>query len=237
MSVRTQLDLLKPRPRWQRYVSGFLGLLIGTMLAKIIIKGRQHLPKKGPFIVAVNHFNLVDSFFAVFAIQKPLVFLMGSDQVIDWFNYWALWLYGVIPVNRKRMGPSTIKMATKYIKAEEILAIFPEGTIGPTLRKPKPGAVYLSTLGQVPIVPLGIHGIDQPYFRYILKGVRPTIFAQFGKPIRPFKLPPNKQDREKELGRIGDEMMCRLAALLPEEIHGEYTGDPSIQKYRVENTN
>ena len=188
-------------------------------------------------MVAVNHFNLVDSFFAVFAIQKPTVFLMGSDQVIDWFNYWALWLYGVIPVNRKRMGPSTIKMALQYIKAEEILTIFPEGTIAPLLRKPKPGAVYLSTLGQMPIVPLGIHGINLPYFRYILKGIRPTIFAEFGKPMGPFKLPSNKQGRKKELERIGHEMMCRLAALLPEEIHGEYAGDLSIEKYKAENTN
>lgn len=205
------------------------------MLARITIKGRQHLPKEGPFIVAVNHFNLVDSFFSVFAIQKPVVFLMGSDQVIDWFNYWALWLYGVIPVNRKRMGPSTIKMATQYIKAGEILAIFPEGTVGPSLRKPKPGAVYLSTLGQVPIVPLGIYGIDKPYFQYIFRGIRPTLYAQFGKPMGPFELPKNKQDREKELERIGDEMMCRIAALLPEEIHGDYAGDLSIQKYRSEN--
>ena len=235
MSVRTQLDLLKPRPRYLRYVCGFLGLFIGTMLAKITIKGRHHLPKKGPFIVSVNHFNLVDSFFSVFAIQRPVAFLMGSDQTIDWFNYWALWLYGVIPVNRKRMGPSTIKIATQYIKAEEILAIFPEGSLGLSLRKPKPGAVYLSTLGQVPIIPLGIHGVDQPYFHYIFRGIRPTIFAQFGKPMGPFKLPSNKQDREKKLEKIGDEMMCHIAALLPETMHGEYAGNPSIKKYRSEN--
>lgn len=235
MNVRTELDLLKPRPKWQRYVSGFLGLLIGTIFAKITIKGRQHLPKKGPFIVAANHFNLVDSFFAVYAIQKPVVFLMGSDQKIDWFNYWALWLYGVIPVNRKRMGPSTIKMAAKYIKSGEVLAIFPEGSIGPSLRKPKPGAVYLSTLGQVPIVPLGIHGIDQPYFQYIFKGIRPTIIAEFGKPMGPFRLPSNKNDKELELEKIGNEMMCHIAGLLPKSMHGDYTNDSAIQYYIEKN--
>ena len=106
---------MKPRLKWQRYLAGFLGLFLGTMLAKIKVKGRCNLPKNGPYILAVNHFNLIDSFFTVFAIRKPVVFLMGSDQTIDWFNYWALWLYGVIPVNRKRMAPSTLKMATKSI--------------------------------------------------------------------------------------------------------------------------
>jgi len=236
MSVRTKLDLIKPRPRQQRYLAGFLGLFLGTVLAKIRVNGRHNLPKKGPFIISVNHFNLVDSFFAVYAIRKPVVFLMGSDQTIDWFNYWALWLYGVIPVNRKRMGSSTLKLATKSIDGGEILTIFPEGTVGLTLRRPRPGAVYLSTLWQVPIVPLGIHGIDRPYFRYLFRGVRPTIQAEFGKPMGPFVLPTDKQQRASRSEEIGDEMMARIAAVLPEEMHGAYAGDPSVKKYQLENS-
>ena len=209
---------------------------MGTMLTKFTIKGRRHLPKKGPFIIVMNHFNLVDPFFALYAIQRPSVFLMASDQVIDWFNYWALWIYGVIPVNRKRMGPSTIKMAKKYIKSKEILGIFPEGAVGPDLRKPKPGAIFISKLEEVPIVPLGICGIDKPYFHYIFRGLRPVINAQFGKPMNPGSLPQDKNERERELARIGDDMMCRLAALLPDAMHGEYAGEKSIEIYRKENT-
>jgi len=34
---------------------------------------------------------------------------------------------------------------------------------------------------------------------------------------------------------IGDEMMCRIAALLPEECHGKYKNNPNVKKYRLEN--
>ena len=29
--------------------------------------------------------------------------------------------------------------------------------------------------------------------------------------------------------------MCRIAALLPEESHGEFKGNPKIEKFRIEN--
>ena len=236
MSFRTKLDLIHPSPKWMRYLSGFLGLFIGAMLAKITVKGRQHIPKKGPFIIASNHFNLIDAFFIVYALRRPIVFLAGSDQIIDWFNIWAVWLYGFIPTNRTRLAPSTIKMASKSLKEGEILGIFPEGTIeGKGLRKPKPGVVYFSTMDKVSILPVSIYGLHESFWRYLIRGVRPKVVAQIGKPFGPYSLPNSKGKKEEILKVVGDKMMCRIAALLPSETHGIYTNDPSIEKYKQEN--
>ena len=107
--------------------------------------------------------------------------------MIDWYNYWAVWLYGFIPTNRTQFGPSTIKMAKKVFDGKEILGIFPEGdTQDNKLRSAKPGVIYLSTLGQVPIVPMSIYGIKKGMWEYIFSGVRPKIRISIGKPLGPF---------------------------------------------------
>jgi len=116
------------------------------------------------------------------------------------------------------------------------LGVFPEGdTLSDELRSAKPGAVFLSTLGQVPIVPMSIYGLKKGLWDYILSGIRPKISIRVGKPFGPFELPKDRSQKEKELKYIGDEMMCRIAALLPEECHGKYKNNPDVKKYRLEN--
>ena len=107
-------------------------------------------------------------------------------------------------------------MSKKVFDQNEILGIFPEGdTLSNELRSAKDGAVFLSTLGQVPIVPMSIYGMKRGLWDYILSGIRPNITLRVGKPFGPFSLPKDKSIKEKVFKDIGDEMMCRIAALLP----------------------
>ena len=236
MSARTKLDLLKPRPKRVRYFVTYLALLLGAIIAKITVKGRHHLPKEGPFIVAINHFNYADPPFVVYAIRRPINFLAASDQVVEWFNYWAIWLYGFIPTNRTRLGPSTIKTAKKVLKQKDILGIFPEGnSLSDELRPAKGGVVFLSTTMQVPIVPVSISGLRGNIWQDLFKGVRPKLQVNIGKSFGPFSLPKDRSKRDGALQKIGDKVMCRIGALLPDECHGVYAGDPLIKKYRNEN--
>ena len=48
-------------------------------------------------------------------------------------------------------------------------------------------------------------------------------------------MPKKKEDREAEIDKIGDEVMCRIAALLPDRTHGVYAYDPKITLYKKEN--
>ena len=54
-------------------------------------------------------------------------------------------------------------------------------------------------------------------------------------PFGPYKLPTNKEEKDMALKEIGDEVMCRIAALLPEESHGEFKGSPKIKEFRIQN--
>ena len=230
------LKTFSPRPQWIRKKLGYAALLMGSTIAKIKVMGRWHLPKNGPYIVAANHFSYVDPPFFKYAIRQPINFLGASDQTIDWYFMWAPLLYGFIPIDRNNLAPSTIKKAKKALKNGEILGIFPEGTsTSSTLRKAKNGAIFLSTVEKTPIVPMSIYGAKTAW-EDLLRGVRPTVKINIGKPFGPFDISGSREEKTKQIEEVGHELICRIAALLPENRHGVCSGDPSIKKFQKENS-
>ena len=231
-------DILKnltPRPKVVRKLLGYLAMLLFSTLTKTKVRGRHHLPKKGPFIIVVNHFSLIDGAFVVFGMLRPGVFLMASDQHVDWFYFWAPWIYGLIPLNREQLAPSVIKKAIAAIKEGEILVIFPEATSHATkLRPAKKGAAYLSAITKVPVVPIGLEGTHKAW-ESIFRGVRPTVKINIGKKFGPVNLKEYGDSKEDALEKFGDEIMCRIAALMPEKYHGSFRGRKEVLQYKKQN--
>jgi 1-acyl-sn-glycerol-3-phosphate acyltransferase len=193
------------------------------LLARTKVSGRRNIPRKGPFIIAVNHFSRIDPPLVIYAIRRPINFLMASDQTVESYLMWAPWLYGFIPIDRQSLAPSTVKRSLQVLKEGGILGIFPEGeATSKVLQSPKRGAVYLASISGAPILPVSIFGLDNVW-EYWLKGVRPKIQIRIGKP---FKTAPRstyaRQSKEQFFKEIGDEMMYKIAALLPVEYQGRY---------------
>ncbi len=235
MSARTKLDLYSPRSKYIQYVAGYLAMFISSVIGRSSISGKKHIPKEAPFIVASNHFSYIDPAFVISAILRPINFLAASEQKIDWYFMWAPWLYGFIPTNRKKIAPSTIKTSLNVLKNGKILGIFPEGSsTDTTLRKAKNGTVYLSTVTGVPIVPVGISGLETAW-NDLFRGIRPRVKINIGKSFGPFFMPKEKENKEPFLDEIGVEVMCRIAALLPEKQHGIFKGRKRIKDFQAEN--
>ena len=121
------------------------------------------------------------------------------------------------------------------LKNGEILGIFPEGTTtSPVLKKPKNGAVFLSTVEKVPIVPISIYGAET-IWQDIFKGIRPKVYINIGKPFGPFDIKGSKSEKLIKTETVGSEMAARIASLLPQSKRGEYKNDIRIKKYQREN--
>ena len=225
-SVRTKLDSYKLLPKWIRYLSSYLNLLLCSVLLKPKIYGRKNIPQNGPYIVAINHFHIFDPALVAYAIRKPISFLAASDQDIDWQVLIAGKLYGFIPTNRQKLAPSTIKKAIQALQKGDILGIFPEATTGPVLRRPKKGVTYLSLKSGCKILPMGIIGLEEDIWSQWLKGVRPQVTVKIGKPFSiSSSLPKDRNERQNKLSAIGDEIMHKIATLLPKKYRGEYVND------------
>ena len=102
------------------------------------------------------------------------------------------------------------------------------------LTKAKPGAVYLASIAKATVLPVSVRGASDAWDN-IFRGVRSRIHVNIGKPFGPFDIKGPKEEKSKKLETASRELMCRIAALLPDEKHGEFSGDPSISLYQKEN--
>jgi hypothetical protein len=109
------------------------------------------------------------------------------------------------------------------------LVIAPEGTRSRTgaLIEGKPGVSYLATRLGEPIVPVAITGTEDKVIFGNLKRLRRSHITLTAGTA--FNLPPlPRQNREEILKQYTDEIMCRIAALLPEKHRGVYKDHPII---------
>jgi 1-acyl-sn-glycerol-3-phosphate acyltransferase len=110
------------------------------------------------------------------------------------------------------------------MKSGQVLVIAPEGTRSRTgaMIEAKPGVSYLAAKLGYPIVPAALAGTADKILFDNLRHLRKThIILRAGKP---FMLPP------LPVQRYTDEIMCQIAALLPEEYRGVYTGHPRLKE-------
>ena len=144
-------------------------------------------------------------------------------------------IYGAILTDRNKVGPSTVKESMKTVKKGKILGIFPEGGItSSVLTEAKPGAVYLASKAKASILPVSVRGASNAWAN-ILRGVRSRIYINIGKPYGPINIDGTRQEKAQKINEASGVLMCRIAALLPEEKHGCFSGDPSISTYQTEN--
>jgi len=195
-------------------VLGWIPVLLCSLLIKLTSKGEKNIPKKGPYILAPNHFSLLDPFVLQAKHKKPTTFLMAEDlDDLGWKELWIPWLYGVLLVHRKTLKPSTVRAIQNQIEKKEPICIFPEGTsIGARLKPPKEGAAYFSARNNIPIIPVALAGTDQ-ISKKINRLQRPEVSVEFGKPIYP------KGTGKEETEAITKKIMQALKAMLPKKYH------------------
>ena len=131
---------------------------------------------------------------------------------------------------------SCLTRGAKRLKAGGIATIAPEGRRSPNAQMlpGKPGAAYLAAKANVPIVPIGVTGTEESQVYSRLRRLRRLdIKIRVGEP---FQLPPMpRQNRDEFLQQSTDEIMCRIAMLLPPNYRGVYATHPRLSALLGEN--
>jgi 1-acyl-sn-glycerol-3-phosphate acyltransferase len=200
------------------------------LLTRRRVEGWENLPPKGPYIFAANHLHLLDA---------PLLYgLVGGDQLGGWaaekwendpFIGTILKLAGATFIRRGAVDREAISAAVDWLKAGKIFGIAPEGTRSHTggLIRGKSGIAYIAHEAGVPIVPIGHFGTEK-IWSALAHLRRQPVTVRIGKP---FLLPPlDAHDRAASLRQQADEVMCRIAFLLPAEYRGIYATHPRLQE-------
>jgi 1-acyl-sn-glycerol-3-phosphate acyltransferase len=98
----------------------------------------------------------------------------------------------------------------------------------PGLRPGLPGVAYVVDKVKVPVVPVGIVGSTEDFFRRFRSGKRNHLEMHIGAPVR---LPPIEgrgETRRSALQHNVDLIMVHIAALLPQEYRGVYARDERL---------
>jgi 1-acyl-sn-glycerol-3-phosphate acyltransferase len=204
--------------------------LILLPIARIESFGLENIPAFGGCILVANHLSALDlPLIAKFVPRNDSTFFAAkAHQKIFWFR-WLVNSVDGIWIDRTRADLEALRRARKMLRNGYMFGITPEGTRSTTgaLVEGKPGAAYLVSIGQVPVLPVGVTGTENGLASLRrLKRLQMTI--RFGKP---FNLPPlDPRDRDRSLEANTVEIMCRIAALLPPKYHGEYANHPRLQE-------
>ncbi len=106
------------------------------------------------------------------------------------------------------------------------------------MKRALPGVAYLADQAGVPIVPVGIMGTHDDFFKEAIKGHRQHLEMRIGKPLYLPPIQTKGEARRAERQHHADLIMEKIAELLPPEYHGYYAKkevyEPFTQKSSVE---
>lgn len=213
----------------------FLGWLIHFVL-KLLVKveaiGYENLPEKGGFVIAVNHLGFLDAPMAFYALDDLNIFIPVAEKWEE--NPILKWLgkhLDAIFVDRFNPDLKAMREMIKRMENGQNLIIAPEGTRArdEKMAQGKPGVAYLASKMQWPIVPVAIAGTEDRLVKSNLKKFKRTpVRLMAGKA---FTLPPfPKENRDEKLQEYTDEIMCRIAVMLPEKNRGYYAEHPRLRE-------
>lgn len=208
-------------PATYRAVKAF-GTWLVRLLYRYEIAGIENLPETGATILAVNHLHLLDPFAVMPIVPRQIITLAASKWYHNVIVGSLLRLAGVIFVRRGEVDREALRQCLDVLHNGGILAIAPEGTRSRTgaLQTAKAGIGYLAARSDAVIVPVAIWGVEHLRDWFHLR--KPTCYVSIGRPFRP-ELPAGKLSGQ-DLQQIADQVMVRIAELLPPDYRGVYAG-------------
>jgi 1-acyl-sn-glycerol-3-phosphate acyltransferase len=218
---------------WWRHLLArpFIRLILGLLfriLAPVKITGRKNVPQHKAYIVAINHVSLFEAPFVGVFWPEQLEALGASDVWERPGQNILARMWGGIQVHRGEYDRAAMEGVISALRSGYPLLMAPEGgrSHAPGMRVAFPGIAYIVEQTSLPVIPVGIVGTTDDFFKKASKGKRPQLEMHIGRPLQ---LPPVEgkgEARRASRQRNADLVMRTVAGLLPEEYRGVYANAP-----------
>jgi 1-acyl-sn-glycerol-3-phosphate acyltransferase len=196
-------------------------------LWRIKVEGRDHLPDRGPVILAPNHVTFLDSMFLPLVVRRRVTFVAKAEYFDSWKTAWFFRAAGQIPMRREGGSASerALAAASDVLKAGKVLGIYPEGTRSPDgrLYRGHTGVARLALGCGVPVIPVALVGtskVQRPGSNMPRPFKRVTI--RFGAPLDLARFDADAAGDPLTLRAATDELMFEIRNMSGQEYVDRY---------------
>jgi 1-acyl-sn-glycerol-3-phosphate acyltransferase len=152
---------------------------------RLDVTGIENVPRAGPAVLAMNHDSLLDIPLLVLASPRPVWFMAKAELFPGGFPSWFFHVLGAFPVRRGGFDLPAIRAALEALNRGLLLAMYPEGTRGPSLGPFLPGSAWLALATRAPLIPVAITGTADAMPRGSRVPRRTHVHIRFGEPLEP----------------------------------------------------
>ena len=225
-----------------------IGRLICLVLFRVTVEGREHIPPQPERLMLIaNHFSWFDPPVLALALPITPAFVVATEAHERRWVSVLLRLFDTIPIWRGQVDRAAFRLAAEAMQQGKVVGIFPEGGINPDLAErrargetvarlqgnmsranaqlipARAGAALLATMTEAQILPVGVLGTEQ-IAGNLRRFRRTRIIIRIGPVFGPITADPalRGQGRRRWLDEQVDQMMRRIAALLPPTHRGPY---------------
>lgn len=214
---------------------------------RLKIEGLENVPKDEALLVIGNHFSLFEPPLMGLFLPRYPRFLAATESQAQPYLRHLVRIYRQIPIWRGQVDRTAMRTALEALAGGEWVGVFPEGGVDPDLQeriaqgemvhevaghssrlepvliRARPGAAFLAVQGQVRVLPVAFVGTEQ-ILGNLKRWRRTTVTMRVGQPFGPLVLDKSLrgQAKREQLDALGDEMMRKIAGLLPVENRGVY---------------
>jgi 1-acyl-sn-glycerol-3-phosphate acyltransferase len=202
-----------------------------NIIADVEIVGMEKLPK-GNVLIAANHLGRLDTAILLYAIDREDIIVAIAEKYKNHPLFGAMGrTVDAVWLNRFEADFSALREILARMKKGGLMVIAPEGTRSRTemLQEGKMGVAFLASKSGFPVLPVALTGTEDRRVVENLKKFRRSKIKAVAGEMFTVEIPKGK-GREQAMREATDEIMCRIAAELPENYRGFYKDFPRVKE-------
>jgi 1-acyl-sn-glycerol-3-phosphate acyltransferase len=202
-----------------------------NIIADVEIVGMDKLPP-GNVLLAANHLGRLDTAVLLYAVDREDIIMAVAEKYKNHPLFGAMGrAVDAVWLNRFEADFSALREILARMQKGGLMVIAPEGTRSKTeaLQQGKMGVAFLASKSGYPVLPVALTGTEDRGIIENLKRFRRSKIRAVAGELFTIEIPKGK-GREQAMRDATDEIMCRLAAELPEKYRGVYAGHPRLKE-------
>ncbi len=196
-----------------RAIIKFVLRITTLLLYRVKVVGKENIEKGKPYILCPNHISNWDPPTIIASIKRNDVYVLAKEEMfVNGFIKWLAKKVHALPVRRGKHDMKLLKDSVKVLKENHMILIFAEGTRNGMKKNGKiqNGAVLMSLMSGVPIIPVGIQSKTKyrPFTKVKINIGKPMDFSEYK----------DKKGEKETLDKLSKEVMNEMIRLTNEEI-------------------